>query len=114
MRNNAIASESVILLIDVPHDFPVRNRIVSVLHVSAIALVEAIPEQRHHGLSDCLLVIGALVKPLDLTVVLPGDHAQRDDAELLHPVFLNDLPNGLPVHRHSPSHCSGSQMPPSL
>ena len=114
VRDNAVAAESVVLFIDIPHDLPVGDWVVSVLHVAAIALIEAIPQQRHHGLPDCLLVIGVLVKPPDLTVVLPGDHAQRDDAELLHPVFLNDLPNGLPVHRHSSSHCSGSQMPPLL
>ena len=114
MRYDPIAAEGMVLLIDVPHDLTVRDRVVPVLHVAAVALVKAIPQQRHHGLSDCLLIVGALVKPLDLTVVLPGDHAQRDDAELLHPVFLNYLPHGIPVHRHPSSYYSGSQMPPLL
>lgn len=103
MCDDAIAAESVVLFIDIPHDLPVRDRIVSVLHVASIALIEAIPKQRHHGLPDRFLVVGALAELPDLTIVLPGDHAQRDDAELLHPVFLNDLPHGIPVHRHSPS-----------
>ena len=114
VRDNAVAAESVVLFIDIPHDLAVRDRVVSVLHVAAIALIEAIPQQRHHGLPNRLLIVGALVKPLDLTVVLPGDHTQRDDAELLHPVFLNDLPDGLPVHRHSPSLYLGSHEPPLL
>ena len=102
MRNDPVAAESVVLFIDIPHDLPVRDRIVSVLHVASIALIEAIPKQRHHGLPYCLLVIGALAELPDLSVVLPGNYAQRDNAELLHPVFLNDLPHGIPVHRHSP------------
>ena len=103
MRDHAVAAESVILLVDISHDLTVWDRVVSVLHVSAVALVKAIPEQGDHRPSDRLLVIGALAQLLQLAVVLPGDHAQRNHAELLHPVFLDDLPHGLPVHRHSPS-----------
>lgn len=102
MRNDPVASESVVLFIDIPHNLTIWDRIVSVLHVTAIAFVEAITQQRHHGLPDRFLVVGALAELPDLSVVLPGDYAQRDDAELLHPVFLNDFPHGIPVHRHSP------------
>ena len=102
VRNHTVASESVVLLVDIPHDLTVGDGVVSVLHVATVALIEAIAQQCHHGLPDCLLVVGALAQLLQLTVVLPGDNAQRNHAELLHPVFLDDLPHGLPVHRHSP------------
>ena len=103
MRNHTVASESVVLLVDIPHDLTVGDRVVSVLHVTAVTLVKAIPKQGDHRPPDRLLVGGALAQLLQLTVVLPGDNAQRNHAELLHPVFLNDLPHGIPVHRHSPS-----------
>ena len=45
MRNHAIAAESVVLLIDVPQNLEVGDRIVAVLHVAAVAFIEAIPEQ---------------------------------------------------------------------
>ena len=102
VRDNTIAAEGMVLLIDIPHDLTVRDRIVPVLHVAAIAFIKAIPKQRHHGLPDRLLIVGALTELLYLTIVLPGDYAEHDDAKLLHPVFLNDLPHGIPVHRHFP------------
>lgn len=101
MGNDAVAAEGMVLLIDIPHDLPVGDRVVSVLHVAAIALVEAIPEQCDHRKPDGFLVVVPFLQLLELSVVLPGDHALREHAELLNPVLLDDLPYSLPVHRHS-------------
>ena len=102
VRNHAVAAKSMILLVNVPHDLPVGDWIVTVLHMAAVAFIKAIPEQRDHRLSDCLLIIISLFQFFKLSVVLPGNHTQREYAELLRPVLLDDLLYAIPVHRHSP------------
>ena len=69
-----------ILLVDIPHDLTVGDGVVSVLHVTAVTFIEAIPEQRDHCLPDRLLVVGALTELLQLAVVHPGDDTQREHA----------------------------------
>lgn len=98
MRNHTVAAESVVLLVDIPHDLTVGDGVVSVLHVTAVTFIGAIPEQRDHCLPDRLLVVISLLQLLELSVVLPGNHAQRKYAQLLHPVLLDDLLHGIPVH----------------
>ena len=113
MRNHTVAAEGVVLLVDIPHDLTVGDGVVSVLHVTAVTFIEAIPEQRDHCLPDRLLVVISLLQLLELSVVLPGNHAQRKYAQLLHPVLLDDLLHGIPVHRHSPFYTC-TQEPPLL
>ena len=102
MRDNSVAAESVVLLVDIPHDLTVGDGVISVLHVATVALIEAIAQKCHHGLPDRLLVVRALTELLQLAVVYPGDDTQREYTELLHPVLLNDLLHSFPVHRHFP------------
>lgn len=77
MRDNSVAPEGMVLLVDIPHDLPIWDRIVSVLHVASVALIEAIAQQSHHGLPDRLLVVGALAQLFQLAIVYPGDDTQR-------------------------------------
>ena len=102
MRDHTVATESMILLIDVPHDLSVGDRVVSILHVATVTLVEAISQQGNHCLPDRLLVIGAFAQLLQLPVVHPSYDSQREHAKLLNPVFLDDFLHCTPVHRHSP------------
>ena len=102
MRDDSIATEGVILFVDIPHDLAVGDRIVSVLHMPAVALIKAIPEQRDHRLSDRLLIVISLLQFLELTIVLLGDYTQRENTKLLYPVLLDDLLHAILVHRHSP------------
>ena len=80
MCNHTVAAESVVLLVDIPHDLTVGDRVVSVLHVTAVTLVKAIPKQGDHRPPDRLLVVGALAELLQLSVVYPGDDTQREYA----------------------------------
>ena len=80
MCNHTVAAESVVLLVDIPHDLTVGDGVISVLHVATVALIEAIAQKCHHGLPDRLLVVGALAELLQLSVVYPGDDTQREYA----------------------------------
>lgn len=80
MRDNSVPAKGMVLLVDIPHDLAVGDGVISVLHVATVALIEAIPEQCDHCLSDRLLVVGALTELLQLAVVYPGDDTQREHA----------------------------------
>lgn len=103
MRDHAVATKDMVLLINIPHDLPVRDWVVSILHVAAITLIEAITEQRDHRLSDRLLIVGPFAQFFQLMIILPGYNAHRENAQLLHPVFLNDFLYGIPIHKHPSS-----------
>lgn len=77
VRNDAVATKGMILFVDIPHDLPVRNRIVSVLHMAAVALIEAIPEQCDHCKPDGFLFVVPFLQLRELSLVLSSDHALR-------------------------------------
>ena len=104
MGDNAIPSEGMVLIVYVPHHFPIRDRIVPLLHVKLVPLVEPIAQQSHHRQADRLLPLNLLLLLLRLSFILPGDHRQYQHTELLNPVFLYLL-NYLAPHQshHLPS-----------
>ena len=101
MSNYTVSTESVVLLIDILHDFTVGDGVVPIFHMTAVTFVEAVSQQGNHRASDCLLIIGTPTQSLQLSVILTGDDAQREYAGLLYPVLLNNFPHGTPVHKHS-------------
>ncbi len=100
MCNLTISSQTMILVVNVLHHFPVADRIKPLLHMVFIALIESIPELRHHGLPQRLLILKALPELLLLFSILSRDHRQCQHAKLLHPVFLNDFPDLRLFHKH--------------
>lgn len=100
MGDNTIPSKGVVLIVYVPHHFPIRDRIVPLLHVELVPLVEPIAQQRHHRQADRLLAFDLLLLLFHLPLILPGDHRQHQHAELLNPVFLYLLNYLAPYQSH--------------
>lgn len=91
MCNLTISSQTMILVVDVLHYFSVADRIVPLLHMVFVALVKPVSELRHHGLPQGSFILKGLFQLLLLSLILACDHSLYKHADLLYPVFLNDL-----------------------
>ena len=94
MRDHAVAAQSMVLFVNVPHDLAIPDGIEAVADMPFVFLIKPVAQQRHHRQLQRLLVMHILPEAL---VILPGNQAENQRAELLHPVFHNDLENRLPV-----------------
>ena len=100
MRDHAISTQSMVLVIDILHDLPIPDRIKSLLHVLLVSLIESVSEQCNHRHADGLIVGGIVLQLLCLSPVLPCDDGHCQHTQLLNPVFLHCLRNHFPVQRH--------------
>lgn len=91
MRDHAVAAKGVVLIVNVLHHLPVRDRVKALPHIPAISFKEAVAQKRHHCLTHGLLLGRVLANALQLPAVLPCDYAQHLYAKLLYPVFFNDF-----------------------
>lgn len=80
MCDNAVASQSVVLIIDVLDDLTIIDREKPLLDKELVALIESVSEQRHHGELQGFFIRGCLLQRLDLPLIPPCDNAKGDDA----------------------------------
>ena len=80
MCDNAVASQGVVLVIDVLNDLTIIDREKLLVDEELIALIEPVPEQRYHGELQGFFIRGCLLQRLDLSLVLPCYDAKGDDA----------------------------------
>lgn len=112
MADHAVAAQRVVLVEHIPHHLAVADREIPRVFVPLVTLIEAFPLDRHHRAAERLLFPGVFLQPLDLPSVQPGDHAQRQHAQLLHPVFAHNFADCLPVHSIPPQ--TRTHAPPDL
>lgn len=80
MCDNAVASQGVVLVIDVLNDLTIIDREKPLVDEELIALIEPVPEQCYHGELQGFLILGCLLQRLDLPLIPPCDDAEGDNA----------------------------------
>lgn len=98
----AVSTQGVVLIKHVAHYLPVADREIAFANVPFVSFVKPVSQKRYHRPSKRLLVFGVFLRVLCLPPVLPCNHAQRQHAHLLYPVFAHDLANRLPAHSSPP------------
>lgn len=73
MCDDAVPTQGVVLLIDIPHDFSITNGIEAVADMPLVLLIKPVAQQGHHRQLQRFLILHILLEPL---VVLPGDQAK--------------------------------------
>ena len=100
MGNYTVAALCMILPVDVLHHLLITDRKVSLVNAHLVSLIEPVPQQGYHRLTESILILRLLLESLDLPLVLPGDNAQYKHTGLLHPVFFYHLNDHSPGHTH--------------
>lgn len=100
MRDYPISAKRMILIVDILHDLPILDRIISRLNMLLVPLIKAVTLQRHHCPLQRFLILCVLFQPFHLCSVPPCQYAHRKYTYLLNPVFLHCFSDHFPVQMY--------------